>query len=142
MSALLMHYQGAIPVTEQIDWREERCGFAAGIKTFLMSTASGAALPAGLPVQNLDENWSRLWGPGHVQNPLAGLDGVLFQENGSTVSTLKPAHLTLHRTAKAVRHGPSGTPIGVNVTFLEPPKSEGTKPNTKRPPVKKTVPSF
>lgn len=118
--ALLMNYAGNVEASHQLQWYEDSCGVASDCKAFFLA---GATLPtAAVADQNYEADWIKRWGATHVQRPLRGTDGVVFEKGlGPNAVAVKPENLTLHATAKARTWSETGGPIGVQPQALEPP---------------------
>ena len=119
-AALLLNYTGAVAVTSQIQWYEESCGYGPEMKAYF---ASEMALPAApLAAQDFASEWTKRWGADHVQRPLHGNDGVIFEKNlGPNATAVKPENLKFHSAAKAQSWSETGGPIGARPQSLEPP---------------------
>ena len=136
---LLMNYTGGAELTKQVQWYEESCGQAPELKTYL---SYESALPtAALAAQDFPTDWVKRWGADRVQRPLLGADGVVFEKGlASSVTTVKPENLAIHKTAKARTWSESGGTIGVRPGILEPPPAPapprpvGKRPTPKAPP--------
>ncbi|MES2793659.1 MAG: hypothetical protein V4719_28860, partial [Planctomycetota bacterium] len=76
---LLMNYLGAVAAPQQIFWYEESCGYGPELKTYFASEMALPVTPLGS--QDFGVDWTKRWGADHVQRPLHGADGVLFEKS-------------------------------------------------------------
>lgn len=135
-AALLLNYTGAVAANSQIQWYEESCGYGPELKAYF---ATEMALPAApLAPQDFATEWTKRWGADHVQRPLHGNDGVIFEKNlGPNATAVKPENLKFHSAAKAQSWSETGGPIGARPQSLEPPSAPAkSNPATRKSPNK------
>ena len=126
-SVALTHPASA-PDDGSIVWWGSDNGFAPQFRRFHQ--------PLELPPtnnQDIDKDWTRLWGVDHVWRPLKGPTAVLLVDRLPEPDRVDPADYSLAETSEANTWGPGGKPIGARVGEIGPLGQTGPE-DTQTPP--------
>ncbi|MBL4883226.1 MAG: serine/threonine protein kinase [Planctomycetaceae bacterium] len=108
-------------LAKRLWWWGSRNGFAPKVS-------------GGLAQGELSVVWPEYWGPGHVDAPLFGADGVMLEARKVTAENLSPAAFNLYSKCKAASWGKQEQAIGVDVKLLEiTGGASGNSPGTNKP---------
>jgi hypothetical protein len=139
--AVLMTVPPAALEHKQVEWWEDRCGYALDITGFLQHAPEAR----GGDKQDFNTAWKGQWGGSQVLRPLTGDGGVFLKDPLPQRLPLKPVHFELHGKSKAFTWGDGGEPIGANVASLELSPLAPAPKTLKGPPPRKPglgAPSF
>ena len=128
-SSCLLSIDDRRSIGTNLQWWESGCGYANQITSLLADEQSTETDPS---------KWSRLWGPAHVVDALAGPQAILLEQVIPEWKELNPQIFLLNSNCMAATWGWHGGPIGIDATGigpdLTPPHVEEPENNPQRRP--------
>ncbi|HTI50764.1 MAG TPA: hypothetical protein VL475_07430, partial [Planctomycetaceae bacterium] len=148
----LVSYTGPLIETRQLDWWENRSGYAPDISSFLRAD------DAPVEPQDFERQWQNRWDAAQVIEPLTGPQGVVLNhdlpQRPEDRLKLEPADFALYPASRAATWDAGTRAIGASIADLQiphirptadpaPVRSPGKRGKTsKSPPANPSKPGF